>query len=241
MTNSNIEKIGFSGTSQHDIERAVGETLYTYRKPDSFTELIVTNQELYFSSPISFNDPFECYVIEDEKDKEDKYENLIRQGILCLSVAKPEEKTLMWSHYADKHKGLCFEFDKKQFQLFYKNYDKNEEKKQIDKECCKIKKVDYQTENAVQLLTKDKSWEYEEEYRIILHYEIIKKNKHQREFVFDKLCLKKIYFGVNASLDTIDRYKLLCTKHLNDETHKVELFKMKLAGRYLMKAKEIEY
>lgn len=193
--------------------------LFLYRKADEFSEQIIKKQQLYFSSPLNFNDPFEC----------PKNDNNRFKGILCLSKSEPEKNTLMWSHYTDKHKGLCFEFAK--IELFY---DNNREEK-IE---CEPQKVEYDKARPIPLLTKDLPWFYENEYRIILNYEIIKKNKHLRTFVFNEKYLEKIYFGVNALPDTIEKYKQLCA---NIETHKVKLYEMKNAGQYLLKKEEIDY
>ncbi len=82
-------------------------------------------------------------------------------GMLCFSAARDD--ILMWAHYADKHRGLCFEFDGSDNCLFfgeaqpveYEDYtpiplgeDKNRQMSRV-------------------ILTKAKHWCYEREYRIV--------------------------------------------------------------------------
>ena len=210
------------------------KSLFHYCKANEFSELIVRRKQLYFSSPINFNDPFEYYV--EEEVEKNKVEDITKKGIVCLSAAEPTKNTLMWSHYADKHKGLCFEFEKAEFELFYDDTEKRKVKYEI-------KKVDYETANKIPLLTKDSSWKYEMEYRIILDYEkTIKENKYQRTFIFEKQCLNKIYFGVNVSPDVIEKYKSLCTLFANDKEHRIQLYQMEISGQYLFKEPiEIQY
>lgn len=93
-----------------------------------------------------------------------------------LSLAKNFNCPLMWSHYADQHKGLCIGYDVsvneyidiqpvnyngKRFigtqQIYDMLFDTNENIKNIAKE--EIEKVI--------LLNKARSWKYEKEYRVI--------------------------------------------------------------------------
>jgi len=41
--------------------------------------------------------------------RKDVQKEIDNAGITCFS--KVRDDILMWAHYADKHKGLCFEFD----------------------------------------------------------------------------------------------------------------------------------
>jgi len=63
------------------------------------------NEYSWFSSPFSFNDPFDCALIKGDKMKEFFLET---KKILCL--AAEHDNLLMWSHYADSHKGICIEY-----------------------------------------------------------------------------------------------------------------------------------
>ncbi len=82
-------------------------------------------------------------------------------GISCFSAVRDD--ILMWAHYADKHRGLCFEFDGSDNCLFFG-------------EAQAVEYEDYTPiplgeDNIRQmirvLLTKAKHWSYEREYRIV--------------------------------------------------------------------------
>jgi hypothetical protein len=83
-----------------------------------------------------------------------------RFRVLCLS-AKPDS-VVMWSHYADKHRGICLEFstDNEEFSGAYKV------------EYCQkypsYNLTDQSLEhNLLPLVTKSAEWSYECEYRVI--------------------------------------------------------------------------
>lgn len=98
---------------------------------------------------------------------------LFRVGCLCTDF----KNTLMWSHYADSHRGFCVEYD------FSRNCDSlqnnlpmpvvySESRPQIPwREA--LHKSDENTVSAtvdmmVGVLTKDKRWEYENEWRFLI-------------------------------------------------------------------------
>lgn len=86
-------------------------------------------------------------------------------GVVCYS--ETNSNILMWSHYADSHKGLCFEFDSDKRPIKqWKNFKfhpimySNE------------RKIDILTEGYVEsffklLTTKSLDWNYEKEHRLI--------------------------------------------------------------------------
>ncbi len=137
--------------------------LYKYRPWDEYSRAIITENELWFSAPIDFNDPFDCQfpeipatepevarrylTVQLEKDKARavlsgnqshvvfcdlalndipkwtderilkfwwadhelaKFDVLHNSSICCLS--ETNDNLLMWSHYAEGHKGICLEF-----------------------------------------------------------------------------------------------------------------------------------
>src|SRR3984885_100740 len=140
----------------------IGNLLYKYINIEPHLTSLLTNHELWFSDPYSFNDPYDCnlsfnldniefgkiydylvsaneLVVEkmtknDLKKRaeflfnnplylEELTELIIKdeinnKGIYCLSEA--DDILLMWSHYANCHKGVCLTFDlEKDRQLFF--------------------------------------------------------------------------------------------------------------------------
>ncbi len=79
--------------------------LYKYYAVNSFSLSTLANEMVWFSDPDTFNDPFDTKIFQYEKFR---YSNNYKVRILCLSGNK--DNLLMWSHYADSHKGFCVEF-----------------------------------------------------------------------------------------------------------------------------------
>lgn len=82
-------------------------------------------------------------------------------GVLCLS--ETSEETLMWSHYADCHEGICLEFDG-MFELMAEAQPVlyAESRPLID-----VHADNHQVQLQKYFLTKAKRWEYEQEWRVI--------------------------------------------------------------------------
>lgn len=125
-------------------------------------------------------------------------------GITCFS--KTYKNALMWSHYADKHKGVCIGFDF-QTEKIYENF--------------LLFKVRYSTKiepvsffekkeliNFKWIYTKSKDWEYEEEIRAITYGKV-----GLQKFDINKV--NEIYFGINSSSEDIqDINNILLTKKI---------------------------
>ena len=99
-----------------------------------------------------------------------------------FSLTANYENILLWSHYADKHRGFCIGFDAKKLCLFCINYLKNLESRFLrGNQSIIFRDVRYtrnypfinayRTElnerTLSQLLTKSIDWKYEQEYRIV--------------------------------------------------------------------------
>jgi Protein of unknown function (DUF2971) len=107
-------------------------------------------------------------------------------GVCCFS--KCYKKTLMWSHYAENHSGVCLGFDisplnPNEFFLLLVNY--------IDK----IVPLNYFRDIEAILFywiySKSKIWEYEDEVRAVY--------TNQNGLIpFDKNCLKEVFFGLRT-------------------------------------------
>jgi len=177
------------------------------KENETFIKRIFTHNELYFSSPKKFNDPFdsknplsydgsladwEKYI----RNRIDKYvpnlsaeqkESKIKEfaqkvqsnpdfynsgksyidkmGVFCMTEKK--DNILMWSHYADGHKGICLEFQLISNNPFFMITHQMHYTFQYSKP--NIFKSSKEEQMQAILLTKSKDWEYEKEWRIINH------------------------------------------------------------------------
>lgn len=118
--------------------------------------------------------------------------------ICCFSGKN--DNMLMWSHYANKHTGICCGFDfpikiPKQFIIKPIRYEDQVNK--LDGETNLNKIILYW------LTTKSKMWEYEEEYRAICL-----SKEPQKDFEiyhYDPQYLKEIIFGCNIDHKQIEK------------------------------------
>ncbi|UCV13611.1 DUF2971 domain-containing protein [Quatrionicoccus australiensis] len=84
-------------------------------------------------------------------------------GVLCLSTVKDD--ILMWSHYADSHRGICLEFDG------YFDFFSHAQEVKYPTVRPRINPFRQNNEDMMEaaLLTKADHWKYEQEWRIV-HY-----------------------------------------------------------------------
>ena len=117
-----------------------------------------------------------------------------------LSMSERFDSILMWSHYADLHKGFCVGFNEKRMResnLFGKGGPINYAQMfpQIDpREQNSIEKSFKQTH------TKAEDWAYEKEYRLTKLFFPIKPETSDRIVSFPKEFIKEIILGLNMPL-----------------------------------------
>ena len=113
----------------------------------------------------------------------------------------PPTKLLMWSHYADYHKGLCLEYDLKDCDdetfcmLMPIIYQFNLQLQKDD-----VKLSDFTYSRLLQMiLIKSKEWSYEKEWRLIKSLDFPSSEREFHKFPY----LKHIYVGAGASNDCL--------------------------------------
>lgn len=128
-----------------------------------------------------------------------------KYGVCCFS--ETNLSILMWSHYADNHKGVCIEFEfpedsLEKSELSKVNYSNEFPKFKFD-DYRGLSKEDVQ-KNIRQLITvKAKDWEYEKEWRLI--------HDEKNTLYPKKLNIKSVLLGVrgdqNVKYEIIDLLK----------------------------------
>ena len=205
-------------------------------------EKLIENKTFKFSKPKDFNDPFDLYddLIDfnnhavnapagyTRKEKR-KVKNaslkkntlLLKQswklqkntyGITCFS--KTYKDILMWSHYADKHSGICigFEIDVKKlldigFIAFAVEYEQTFLPRPYSKE-----DLEEQMKTIMQYVSmKAKFWEYEKEVRFVNFDYFL---KHTSEYLnFGEFAeIKEICFGLKTKEFEKKKIKKLFSK-----------------------------
>lgn len=131
--------------------------------------------------------------------------------ITCFS--KRNDSILMWSHYANSHSGVCFEFEEDR--PFFRDVSYSDERPKIDlyKAMSRIlgydfanEKITYQDKVLIEsvltlFFVKSREWSYEEEVRCLLSDEELHTEGFEyrdgKEFL--KMRISKIYIGTKAS------------------------------------------
>jgi hypothetical protein len=134
-------------------------------------------------------------------------------GICCLSLIGDD--VLMWSHYADGHRGCCLKFD-------FSSEDVPEstpEKVIYQDNPPVVNRIRDRSPESVfrVLLTKGRKWEYEQEVRFL--------NWHPgKKIPWDRKCLQQITFGCRSREDEISELSsIVRAGSYNCETRKVYL------------------
>jgi len=127
---------GFAIEEKHRIQRSyLGETIYWKTTQESFYNI---KRKIFESKSKEYRDKVGKYLRNEIKQIDDKIEKLknINIRVACFSELDKYEKfhnqILMWSHYADNHKGFCVEYDleplKKKIEFTLNKYEFNKDK-----------------------------------------------------------------------------------------------------------------
>lgn len=145
----------------------------------------------------NLNDPFECFIIDNTDTNEYKY--LIKSLCVCC-FSKNMDEILMWSHYADSHRGVCLEWEiddallgTQLVEMCYENQIttlNTVERTQTGNLSLNI------ATNGKFIKTKFKNWEYEEELRTYIICEDRTNSGKSKPFLGE---LTTIYFGKNVN------------------------------------------
>lgn len=164
-----------------------------------------------------------------------KLRNVVSK-IIVTCFSKKNNEILMWSHYADGHKGVCIEFEFKNNQDFFEVvYNKKRKKLNLKELLYRIFYMINQNEQTpdealIKLLSfqfvvkSKKDWNYEEEVRCIKSL-----NEGFKELSKGKyLCsiegkINRIYLGCNISKENEDVIRNLC------QVKGIEVLKTKLS------------
>lgn len=138
--------------------------------------------------------------------------------ICCFSSRY--DSILMWSHYADYHKGFCLVFDTCNDLNFFNNCQNVNYTKERSN-------YSLGNHNGKVLLNKYVDWNYENEYRIVKSRQDILSNSNSQIFPYAPKALVEIIFGAKMEISKIEEIinQCKCAEHLKH----VVFSKMELA------------
>lgn len=164
--------------------------LYQYRRADYYSIRNLETQKIYLTPNGKFNDVFEGLPTGKIEDYNRSNTSALFDLALVSCFSETNNNELMWSHYADSHKGFCVQYDlnllnddpfhvvEHTFPVVYSkeriiNYDISElvdlvgELREAINNNYEFKNGDYFNQVLPLLLRKSLCWNYEKEWRII--------------------------------------------------------------------------
>jgi len=216
-------------------------SLFKFYRPTQLNLNSLVERYLFFSHPSNFNDPYDCLSHQHEEIKSSSDESKVHienLGVCCFSTER--DSMQMWGHYTDSYKGFCLKFnnndDFMQYQeclniksnvLYLNNFlsdhpNFTEAIQGVDDRIT-IKDLNEWIKDFVKYYyhycSKDKTWSYEKEYRMIS----LCAEKCNRKLSFLKTNLKEIYIGYNMD----ESYFNLLVQILKSDYPHVRIFKVK--------------
>lgn len=203
------------------------KSFFNYTSINKNTIKLIKNHGLWLSHTNNFNDPVDPSIKLFNRNS-GEYDYLLDSiKVACLTT--DNKNTVMWGHYADKHRGICIEYDisplldknRNDFLIRKINYDKTAI---INENIANINNIELYDLNLLMDLfsIKSKEWEYENEYRI-LYYD----RERRKNGLVIPLTIKSIYFGAETPED--DKELIL------DIAENIELYELKFDDKELFK------
>ena len=221
--------------------------LYSFRRYNEYSLSDLINNEISFGSPSVMNDPFDTIVI--NWSRKENLNEICKEKTHIPPFSKSFDyyrirsfvgnskftnydrvykNILMWSHYADSHKGFCIKYELSKDFVFHQDNEKHSMKilLQIEypkkKQLLSKKSIDY----IDAFKTKAKVWEYENEKRLLSY-----NTKSDSPFMSEKLDansrISEIVFGYNCPQTTITTIQ-----ELLKSKKEIRFFKMGIKENY---------
>lgn len=211
----------------NDIDFKKPKSLFKFTKISEYTYSSLLNKTVFLAKATDLNDPFEFDIDFDAQLSEEEkafiknsnpnicfsdIENILEQaknnlnGMLTrnriLSLSSNPYELLMWSHYADEHKGICIEYDRHNCELLG---DERLCKRVIypqlkDKTTIKLLPFilggnkDPKLSETILFARKAYNWEYENEWRLVLE----DTKAINTQLLNDSIKIKSITFGLRT-------------------------------------------
>ena len=226
--------------------------IYKYRPCDTNTLDALKNNYLWFSKLNDFNDPydglmrtsfehtqneFEAFVVLHKEDWTPQtlsqfYQNpksflengleQARKSVKVCCFSEQNDNILMWSHYANCHKGICLEFEyaENETNLFH-TFRSVQYSRSYD--CCNYFRCSQKYVEKM-VFTKALDWSYEKEYRAAFA------QLEGNQVFYSPSALRRIIFGCKTTEDYKNKVKAIAPNSvryaeckLNEYHYKLEI------------------
>lgn len=237
------EKIPFLDVAKF-VKQYMPSKLYSYRRINDYWRENVFKGCIHLTPASDFNDPFDCLPTFDfehsdsriaeaykafmhsfQKEKEEiddivhdlSTDNQAQTAVSCFT--ERFDSMLMWSYYADNHKGVCIEYDTNKYWIFNmcvlpviyrkERYDAT-------------RILETRNVNIVMnpYLYKSDVWDHEEEWRVILPI-----NKFKNDNLYLKDAISAVYLGARINTDIEKEIREWGT------SNGIPIYKMKLSEK----------
>lgn len=195
--------------------------LYSFRSVNKYSKTDLENHEITIVNPVKFNDPFDTLLFNFIEYRRRKIKYSIQSLLSAFSYTKIRcfvmddcdtkkdeidwafRNILMWSHYANSHKGICIRY---KFDARHTNFISHYSNNNTSSKWLKVKylsKVNFNDEGKedshLLFASKYECWNYEKEVRLV-HFDPESKGKY-KNIPLSELGLKieAIFFGIKCT------------------------------------------
>lgn len=197
----------------------------------------IRKEHLKISEIADLNDPFELLACELSDSivrlalTNTRSEMCPGYGLLCFS--RSWDNALLWSHYADKHRGICLGFDIADDVIREVAYVSERARLPVDTQTMEIS--DQKKASDLINFTKFEGWRYEDEIRAWVRLDERQGNHYFIKFD-NALILKQVILGPRCSQDPCE-----FEKEVAMHGNKVEVIKTRLAFKTFSVVRDFSY
>lgn len=229
-------------------------SLYSFRRYNEYSLADLINNTITVCPSTMMNDPFDSVInlwateehlaciCSEKKHVKSYYDTFgyYRIRSFCVETSAPVyNNILMWSHYADEHRGFCIKYSLSEHFICQKEND-NHKHMYLKNIIYSNANIDLNTptfDTDLAYATKNKQWEYEHEVRLIV-YNPNRKEKFYGIELDKQSYIESIYFGYRCAAATINAIKNIF-KNNNVQTPKFYKMALNQHDIYNMDCKEI--
>jgi hypothetical protein len=223
----------YSNFTDEQIKSHINGYILSSEMREQFLDPDLRNQEVnkIFTTRFKLSNDFQSISEKLEREHQDK-----SMGV--LSMAMKWNNLLMWGHYGDCHKGICYGFNEKK--LFESHLFGKAGKVGYSEDVPIIPLTnfadgpnnDFMKTVFTRLYTKAKHWVYEDEFRFSL---TVMPELTNRAVIYPHECLEEIIFGLNMVKNDEDEIRKII------KSRNVRLFKIKkVPGKFEITREEVK-